>query len=157
MTENAPSGLGEGASALTPLSGPDQPMSRSDLRSSVLHVCTSCRMPGSAREPRENRPGFKLYQKLRAAFSDSPVGHHVQVRAADCLSVCPRPCGIALGSPGAWSYIFGEQHPSESVSEIVQCASLYIATSDGFMPREQRPKSLRSSILGRVPPFEERR
>lgn len=121
-------------------------------RSLVLHVCTSCRAAGSPREPRESRAGFKLYQKLHTIFHESPLGCHVEVRPAECLSLCPRPCGIALSSYGSWSYLFGDQHPDESASDIEKCISLYIATADGFMRREQRPKSLQASILGRVPP-----
>ncbi|MCY3795599.1 MAG: DUF1636 domain-containing protein [Gammaproteobacteria bacterium] len=120
---------------------------------SILHVCTSCRPSGSPREPRGNRPGFKLYRELRAAFDESPLGQHVEVRPAECLSLCPRPCGIALTSPGAWSYLFGDQRPGESAGDILACASLYIGTEDGFMPRDRRPKRLRASVLGRVPPY----
>ena len=131
---------------------PSASASRGISRSSVLHVCTSCREPGTPREPRESRPGFKLYRELRAAFRESPLGEHVEVRPAECLSLCPRPCGIALTSPGAWSYLFGDQRPGESATDIVDCVSRYIDTEDGFMPRERRPKRLRASIRGRVPP-----
>ena len=124
------------------------------LESCTLHVCTSCRSAGTPREPRESRAGFKLYQELRATFHESPLGHHVEVRPAECLSLCPRPCGIALSSPGAWSYLFGDQDPSESMGDIVECVSIYLGTGDGFMPRERRPKPFRASILGRVPPCE---
>ncbi len=120
----------------------------------VLHVCTSCQKPGSKREPREHRDGFKLYQELRAMFQESALDHQVEVRPAECLSLCPRPCGIALSSPGKWTYLFGDQVPDKSAREIVECVSLYLRNSDGFMPREQRPKALCASILGRVPPFE---
>ena len=154
MTETGSSGSAKGAFAVTPTPPPDNPTSHSTLRSSVLHVCTSCRTAGSAREPRENRAGFQLYQSLRAAFRENPLGHHVEVRPTECLSVCPRPCGIALSSPGAWSYLFGDQQPGESAGEIMECVSLYIGTTDGFMPRERRPKQLRASILGRVPPWD---
>ncbi len=144
MTETASSVLAKGS-----------PTSHGTFRrSSVLHVCTSCRAPGSPREPQESRAGFKLYQELRATFHESPLGHHVEVRSTECLSVCPRPCGIALSSPGAWTYLFGDQHPGESACDIVECVSLYTGTGDGFMRRERRPKSLRASILGRVPPYE---
>ncbi|MEO1272021.1 MAG: DUF1636 domain-containing protein [Myxococcota bacterium] len=124
------------------------------VRSSVLHVCTSCRAPGSPREPREERPGFKLYHALCARVRESPLGHRVEVRPAECLSLCPRPCAIALSSPGAWSYLFGDQHPGQTADAIVECVSLYVRTTDGFMPRDRRPKPLRASILGRVPPRE---
>ena len=121
-------------------------------RSSVLHVCTSCRVPGSPREPRESRIGFKLYQKLRTIFNESSLGRYVEVRPTECLSLCPHPCGIALSSPGAWSYLFGDQHPDQSLHDIVECVSVYVDIADGFMLRKQRPKSLQASILGRVPP-----
>jgi len=124
-------------------------------RSSVLHVCISCRALGSPRDPRENRTGFKLYQKLRTIFYESPLSLHVEVKPTKCLSLCPRPCGIALSSPGAWSYLFGDQHPDENARDILRCVSLYIGTADGLLPRERRPKPLRASILGRVPPLGE--
>lgn len=124
------------------------------LGTCTLHVCTSCRSPGTPREPRESRPGFVLYQELHSAFGGSPLQQRVDVQPAECLSVCPRPCGIALSAPGsrAWTYLFGDQQPGETTRDIVECVSFYIATLDGFMAREDRPKSLHASILGRVPP-----
>ena len=123
-------------------------------RSLVLHVCTSCRASGCPREPRENRTGSRLYREVRARFQESPLGQHVEVRPAECLSLCPRPCGIALSSPGAWTYLFGDQHPGQSAGDILECVSLYIGTEDGFMPRKRRPERLRASVLGRVPPYD---
>ena len=125
-------------------------------RSAVLHVCTSCRTPGTPREPPENRPGFQLYRELRATFRESSLGRRVEVRPAECLSLCPRPCGIALSASGAWSYLFGDQQP-ETAGDILECVSLYIDSEDGFMPREQRPKRLRASVRGRVPPYDQGR
>ena len=126
----------------------------SALASCTLHVCTSCRAPGSPREPRESRAGFRLYEELRATLREGPNGSHVEVRPAECLSMCKRPCGIALSSSGAWTYLFGDQRPGENARDILECVSLYIGSADGFMPRERRPKSCRASVLGRVPPFE---
>lgn len=125
------------------------------LRSCTLHVCTSCRQPGSSREPRESRPGFILYRRLRETFEKTPLRHRVEVVPAECLSVCPRPCGLAISSPGAWTYLFGDQQAGENAHDIVACASLYLEAVDGFMPRDARPKRMRGSILGRVPPLEE--
>ena len=149
MANNATSDL-----ALEP--NPASHTSGGTLGSCTLHVCTSCRPPGTPREPQENRPGFKLYQELRAMLDESPLDHHVEVKPAQCLSLCPRPCGIALSSPGMWSYLFGDQQPGETAGDILECLSIYIGTGDGLMPRERRPKPLRASILGRVPPFEGR-
>ena len=120
----------------------------------TLHVCTSCRASGTPREPRENRPGFILYQQLREIFEGCTLQHRVDVKPAQCLSICPRPCGIALSFPGAWTYLFGDQQPIETTHDIVECVKLYIESPDGFMARKRRPKTLRGSILGRVPPLE---
>lgn len=120
--------------------------------SCTLHVCTSCRSAGAPREPAEMRPGFILYHQLRAAVESGPLGARVDVRAAECLSICPRPCGIALSSGEAWTYLFGDQQPGETVDDVLECVSLYLDSTVGFMARERRPKSLRASILGRVPP-----
>ena len=118
----------------------------------VLHVCTSCRAPGTPRQPFYQREGHKLFQALKDELQDTDLADVVEVRAAECLSICPRPCGIAVSTPGSWSYLFGDQQPIQSVKEIVDCLALYVSTPGGFMPRNQRPKGLRGSILGRVPP-----
>ena len=118
-------------------------------------ICSpETRLTGTPREPREYLPGFKLYRELHAMLAGSPLSDQVEVRPAQCLSLCPRPYGIALSSTGALSYLFGDQRPGEIAGDILECLSAYIATSDGHMPRERRPKTLRDSILGRVPPFE---
>ena len=119
----------------------------------VLHVCTSCRAPGSPRQPFYQREGYQLFQALKDELRDTELGEVVELRAAECLSICPRPCGIAISSPGAWTYLFGDQMPGASVKEIVACLELYIGAAKGVMPREKRPKGLRGSILGRVPPL----
>ena len=121
------------------------------LRNCKVYVCTSCRKKGTPREPKENRPGFRLYQKLYEAIRSSPLRDNVTVRPAECLSVCTRPCGIAFTSEEAWTYLFGDQQPYLTASEILDCISLYLESPDGFMAREDRPKSLRGSILGRIP------
>ena len=119
----------------------------------VLHVCTSCRQPGEPRQPFYQRSGYKLLQALKERLKDTDLGQQVEVRSAECLSICPRPCGIAISSPDSWSYLFGDQRPDASIEDIIECLALYISKADGFMPRRERPDGLRGSILGRVPPF----
>ena len=118
----------------------------------TLHICTSCRSPGTPREPRTSRPGFVLYKQVRDALEASSLRHRVKLKPAECLSVCPRACGIALSWPGAWTYLFGDQGPNATVDDIMKCVALFIESPDGYMARDARPKSLQASILGRVPP-----
>ena len=120
--------------------------------SCTLYVCTSCRTVGTPRTPKENREGFLLYQNLKALFASSPLANQVDVQPAACLSVCPRPCGIALSSHDSWTYLFGDQKPNETAQNILDCVSMYLTVPNGFMMRANRPKSLQNSILGRVPP-----
>ena len=117
----------------------------------VVHVCMSCRARGAPRTPVEQRAGFQLYTQLRAAVAESDLAEAVTVRPAQCLSVCPRPCGIALSSPGRWTYLFGDQNPDQTVGAIVACIEAYVESVDGFMSRGERPPALRASILGRIP------
>lgn len=126
------------------------------VKTCTLHVCTSCRPPGISREPKENRPGFILYQQLLEAFKFTRLKDRVEVLPAECLSICPRPCGISLSSSGSWTYLFGDQRPNLTVNGIKECVSLYLETQDGFMERKKRPGALRSSILGRIPPTKKR-
>lgn len=58
-----------------------------------------------------------------------------------------------MSSPGAWTYLFGEQNV-EFATDILACLELYLDAPVGVMPRQERPESLRASILGRVPPME---
>lgn len=118
----------------------------------ILYVCTSCRGTGVPRYPKENRPGFVLFQQLKDAVSKSDLQNRVEVTPAECLSICPRPCGIAINTPGSWAYLFGDQQLEHGVEDILECLSLYLQSNDGFMARNERPKSLRGSILGRIPP-----
>ena len=118
----------------------------------TLHVCTSCRPQGHPREPRENRPGFTLYKELTTKISDSPLNTKVKVSAARCLSLCPRPCGIAFSSQGGWSYLFGDQKPGVTASDVIKCLETYIENPNGDLPRGRRPRALQASILGRIPP-----
>ena len=117
-----------------------------------LYVCTSCREKGAPREPQENRLGFRLYNALKDSLEASSLRSQVDVIPTPCLSICPRPCGIALSSDGSWTYLFGDQSPDSTTEDILRCVSLYVLSPDGFMPRDQRPPFLRRSILGRVPP-----
>ena len=123
-------------------------------RLATVHVCTSCRTPGSVRGLEKDRPGFRLYQALLKAHENSPIKHRLEVRPTECLSLCPRPCGIALSSPGAWHYLFGDQDPKKGAANIIDLVTQYLDNHKGEMPRNQRPESLQKSILGRIPPFE---
>ena len=117
-----------------------------------LHVCTSCRPSGCPREPKENRPGYRLYKNIEAKLGSRNLEKKLHLLPAECLSLCSRSCGIAMSSGGSWTYLFGDQDPDTTVDDILECVGTYIKNDLGNMTRNQRPPTLRSSILGRIPP-----
>ena len=74
---------------------PTASLSGNGRRSCTLHVCS----PGSPRKTLANRPGFRLYEKLRETFDDAELPIQVGAVPVECLRLCPRPCGIASSSP----------------------------------------------------------
>jgi predicted metal-binding protein len=120
-----------------------------------LFVCASCRLPGEDREPREKRAGARLYRTLTERFSAWARREGFAIVPYECLSVCPRPCGIALRAPGKFTYVFGDLKPGETESALIECATLYRRSASGFLPREGRPQALRGAILARIPPLED--
>jgi len=118
----------------------------------VLHVCTSCRPSGHSRDPATQRPGYRLHEKLFASVQHGSLAGRVEVKPTKCLSLCPRPCGIAVSARNSWTYLFGDQDPNVDVTDILNCLQLYLQSGDGMMPRRDRPASLQASVLGRLPP-----
>ena len=117
-----------------------------------LHVCTSCRPSGFPRDPATNRPGFKLFQELSSLLDKNLLRDQIELVSTECLSLCPRPCGIALSRNNSWTYLFGDQDAEKTASDILDCAITYIQSPDGLLPRKDRPETLQPSILGRIPP-----
>ena len=117
-----------------------------------LHVCTSCRPSGFPRDPATNRPGFKLFQELSSLLDKNLLRDQIELVPTECLSLCPRPCGIALSRNNSWTYLFGDQDAEKTAKDILDCVITYMQSSDGLLLRKDRPETLQSSILGRIPP-----
>ncbi|MCB8820783.1 DUF1636 family protein [Microvirga rosea] len=116
-----------------------------------LHVCITCREAGGP-EDKELRPGAILCRALTAALSQkgSPP---VRVKPVECLSVCKRPCTIAVSAPGRWTYIYGDLKADTAVDTIIDGLRRYAATSDGLVPWRERPEAFRKGVIARIPPL----
>jgi len=119
-----------------------------------LFVCTSCRYPGETKDSTSHRSGTHLFESLVTHYARWASREGFVIRPYECLSVCPRPCGIAMRAPGKFTYVFGDVKPGQTESAVIECASLYRRAPTGFLPREERPPALRAAILARVPPLE---
>lgn len=98
-------------------------------------------------------PDYACMMRFSKLWTRQRYENQLIWRLVQCLSLCNRPCGIAMASGGAWTYLFGDQSPDLSVNSILEYLSIYLKSSRGEMLRIVRPASLRESIFGRIPPL----
>lgn len=110
-----------------------------------LFVCVTCRASGDG----SDRPGVILHgemQRLLAGRDD------VTLHATECLSVCTRPCTVAVAAPGKWSYVVAGLDAMQHASALAEYVGQYAASSDGVPSFKDRPKVIRSGTIARIPP-----
>lgn len=112
-------------------------------------VCASCRAVGG--EPDSARPGAILAAALGAALAEGD-NTDIAVETVECLSVCKRPCTVAVASPGRWTYVYGDLDPASAAETILDGLSRYAATPDGLVPWRERPDAFRKGVVARIPP-----
>ena len=115
----------------------------------TLYVCTTCRAAGDTAEP---RAGTRLLAALAQALEERP-GAEIRLEAVECLSVCKRPCTVAVASAGRWTYVYGDLDPVESAATILDGVTRYATTGDGIVPWRERPQAFKSGVVARIPPF----
>jgi predicted metal-binding protein len=116
----------------------------------VLYVCTTCRR--EADDPDGPRAGARLLEALTVQAGDAPG---LRIEPVECLSVCKRPCTVAVASAGRWTYVYGDMDPAESAAAILGGLGAYAATPDGIVPWRERPAEFRKGVIARIPPFPE--
>lgn len=118
-----------------------------------LSVCTRCRPPGFAGVD-EERPGYRLAQSILGTLEQDPDNHRwLSMRGVRCMSQCKRPCVVALSSPSKFTLLFGDLSWQTDAAPVLSLARQYAASSDGHIPRPERPAPLRAGILGKIPPL----
>ena len=119
-------------------------------RSVTLYVCTSCRAEGSGEG--DARPGRDLLAAIEQHLAHAPRPD-VSVVGVECLSVCKRPCTVAVSSAGRWTYVYGGLDPDTSAEALLAGVGLYAGTPDGIVPWRERPDILKKGVVARVPPL----
>lgn len=122
------------------------------MSETVLYVCTTCRRAGDDSDA--PRAGARLLDALRARAGDVA---DLRVEPVECLSVCKRPCSVAVASADRWTYVYGDMDPVTSAAIILDGLAAYAATADGIVPWRQRPAAFRTGVIARIPPFPEPR
>lgn len=108
-------------------------------------VCVSCRGGDGHFE----RPGRRLFDTVTERLR----GGDCVVTPVECLSVCKRPCTVALAASGKWTYVIGDLHHLDNVEDFISMIIQYAATDDGIVPWRERPLSFRKGVVSRVPPL----
>jgi predicted metal-binding protein len=106
-------------------------------------ICVTCRGPAGD----DDRPGRNLFDAVNARPPDPAI----TVVPVECLSVCKRPCTIALVAQGKWTYVIGDLESEGSVDDILTMAARYTQTADGIVPWRERPQSFRKGVVARIP------
>ncbi|MEA1834145.1 DUF1636 domain-containing protein [Methylobacterium durans] len=114
----------------------------------VLYVCTTCRAEGDGDGP---RAGARLLASIERVLAETPVPG-LRVEPVECLSVCKRPCTVAVAGADRWTYVYGDLHPEASAPTIIEGIRLYAGTADGLVPWRARPEAFRKGVIARIPP-----
>jgi predicted metal-binding protein len=116
----------------------------------TIFVCVTCkRAEDDADAP---RPGKAMFEAVQARLALS-AQDNIEIRAVECLSVCKRPCTLALSGPGKWTYVVGGLDIDANLDDVLEAARKFAATEDGLIPWRERPKSFRKGVVSRTPPL----
>ena len=99
----------------------------------TLLVCVTCKSEAGPM-------GLGLFEALGERLSSQPG---IALKAVECLSVCKRPCTVALAAPGKWTYVVGDLDRDLHLEDIVVGARRYAAS----------PLCFRKGVVSRTPPL----
>ena len=115
----------------------------SGLSGAALLVCVTCKSD-------EGPLGSSLFEALSERLAAEP---DIALKAVECLSVCKRPCTVALAAPGKWTYVIGDLTSDSHLEDIVVGARRFAVSPDGIVPWRERPLSFRKGVVSRTPPL----
>jgi predicted metal-binding protein len=115
----------------------------SGMSAVTLLVCVTCKSEAGP-----------LGGGMFAALGERLAGEtDIALQAIECLSVCKRPCTVALAAPGKWTYVVGDLSRESHIEDIVTAARRYAASPAGIVPWRERPLSFRKGVVSRTPPL----
>jgi predicted metal-binding protein len=94
--------------------------------------------------------GLGMFEALGGRLGSEPG---IALKPVECLSVCKRPCTVALAAPGKWTYVVGDLDRDLHLEDIVVGARRYAASPDGVVPWRERPLCFRKGVVSRTPPL----
>jgi predicted metal-binding protein len=116
---------------------------RGRFASATLLVCVTCKSEAGPMGP-------GMFEALGERLASEP---DIALKPVECLSVCKRPCTVALAAPGKWTYVVGDLDRESHLEDIVVAARRYAASPEGIVPWRERPLSFRKGVVSRTPPL----
>jgi predicted metal-binding protein len=114
----------------------------------TVTVCITCRTPS---DPIDGpRAGIALADATAVAAAGVS---DISVQRVRCLGNCSRGLSAAIRCGNAWTYVFGGLEPARDGPSLIIGAQLLARASDGIMPWQGRPDSLKRGLIARVPPL----
>ncbi|WP_295557704.1 DUF1636 domain-containing protein [uncultured Hyphomicrobium sp.] len=117
----------------------------------TIFVCTTCRRKRDDMPLGYDLPGAGLAEALDREVAARGLAQ-LTVTPVECLAVCRRPCTVAFAGPGKWTHLVGDLDAEAHVGDIVTAALAFARSADGIVPWMERPQSIRSGGIARVPP-----
>lgn len=124
----------------------------SEATETIVYVCNTCRPDDFAGEDDE-RPGAIFWRQLAERVKERELTGKVTVKAVECLSVCKRPCTVAVSGGGKFTYVVGDLETETDVDPIIDFAVVYGEAPDGITVWRDRPQKVRKHTVARVPAF----
>jgi len=93
-----------------------------------------------------------MFSNVRAYIGEAGLSGSLDVKPYTCLGHCQRQCRISIGGIARWSWLLGDLVPQALPLHLDVFFRRWLAASDGFLSRSDRPMSLRKLLIGRVPP-----
>lgn len=114
-------------------------------------MCTTCRRKREDVPLGYDLPGAGLAEALAGEVARRGLAE-LRVTPVECLAVCRRPCTVAFAGSEKWTHLVGDLDAEAHVGDIVTAALAFARSPDGIVPWAERPQSIRSGGIARVPP-----
>lgn len=131
---------------------PSDPEGRQPFAATTIFVCTTCRRKRGDVPLGYDLPGEGLVLALEGEVASRGI-KDITVTPIECLAVCRRPCTVAFVGPDRWTHLVGDLDAEAHVGDIVTAAVSFSKSADGIVPWMERPQSIRSGGIARVPPI----
>lgn len=138
--------------AWTTVTAPSETEGRDTLSAAAtIFVCTTCRRKRADVPLGYDLPGEGLCSALVDEVARRGL-EQIAVTPVECLAVCRRPCTVAFVGNDKWTHLVGDLDATAHVEDIVTAALAFASSADGVVPWMERPQSIRSGGIARIPP-----